>query len=314
VKSDRLKIALGFALASLIWGSTWLVIKIGLESVPPLYGVAMRFNFAMAVLFVVLRVRKIPLPFDRASVQVYAAVALLSFSIPFALVYWGEQYIPSGLASVLFAIYPFVVAIGSHLFLKAERLNAFKVAGILLGFSGVTVIFWADLSLPGASVLGMGAVLLSTVLQGSALVIVKRSAKHLSPAALSFGGMLFGVPVMYLLALAFEDFGAVHFDLKGIGSIVYLGTFGTVVTFLTYYWLLQRVEAVYLSFISLVTPVLAVLLGALVLGEALPPSVYSGTLLVLVGIFVANGNDLRLSLAKRQVQREELDHRSKESP
>lgn len=288
--------ALGFGLISIIWGSTWLAIKVGLGSVPPFFAVAIRFTLAAAILALIAGVRKERLLLDKDSVMVYLTMAFLSFSFPFALVYWGEQYIGSGLASILFAIYPFVVAIGSHFFLPEEPLNPFKVAGILLGFGGILTIFWSDIHLGDSATAGMVAVLVSTLLQGTSLVIVKRKGRHLSPTMLSLGGMLIGIVVLYILAFSFEDVSQVHLDGAGVGSILYLGTFGTVVTFLVYYWLMKRVDAVYLSLVSLVTPILAVILGTIFLGEVLAPRVFTGAGLVLVGILTANGRDLARSL------------------
>jgi drug/metabolite transporter (DMT)-like permease len=299
MRSERFLMAAGFCLISIIWGSTWLFIKVGLESVPPFFAVAFRFTIAMVILAVIARVRGERLHFDRDSVTIYLTMAFLSFSIPFALVYWGEQYIGSGLASILFAIYPFVVAIGSHFFLPEEPLNPYKVVGIGLGFVGVLVIFWSDIHLGASATWGMAAVLTSTVLQGTSLVIVKRKAKHMSPTILSLGGMVFGVAILYAIAFTFEDVSQVHLDTVGLGSILYLSTFGTVVTFQTYYWLLKRIDAVYLSLVSLVTPILAVVLGTLVLGELLDSRIFAGAALVLAGILAANGKDL-LRVVRRE--------------
>ena len=300
MKSEKVLIGAGFVLISIIWGSTWLAIKIGLESIPPFYGVAIRFTFASLLLFIIMKVRGERIPFDRASVYLYVTLAVLSFSFPFALVYWGEQYIASGLASILFAVYPFVVAIGSHLFLQNEKLNPYKVFGIALGFIGIIIIFWSDIRIGDSSTMGMAAVLGSTLMQGASLVMVKRKSHsmNINPTTLSLGGMLFGIVIMYGIAFLFEDTSAIHFDGKGIGTILYLGSFGTVVTFVVYYWLLKRVEAVYLSLVSLVTPVLAVILGTLLLGEALEQQVFSGASLVLAGILIANGKDLMMTIRK----------------
>jgi drug/metabolite transporter (DMT)-like permease len=245
----------------------------------------------MSILFVLLRVRGERLPTDRTSIVLYCTLAVLTYSFPFALVYWGEQYIPSGLASILFAVYPFVVAIGSHFVLPGERMNILKLAGIILGFAGVLLIFWNDIHWGEAGTFGMIAILLSTLMQGASLVIVKKMSKHISSTALTLGGMVLGVVLLYIIAFVFEDYHAITFNAKGIGSIVYLGTLGTVVTFLTYYWLLKRVEAVYLSLVTLVTPVLAVILGALWLHETLEPNVFTGAGMILLGILVANGKD-----------------------
>ena len=290
--SQKLRIALGFTIISIIWGSTWLAIKIGLESIPPFYGVAIRFAVATVILAIIVILRKEAVPLTRQAVGLYISLAFLSFSIPYALVYWSEQYISSGLASVLFAAYPFVVAITSHYALRNERLNIFKMIGISLGFVGVLVIFWSDISLGSSGISGMIGILLSTILQGISLVIVKRINKTVSPIALSLGGMVIGVVILFGIAMTFEDRSAVSFDTRGVLSILYLGTFGTVVTFVIYYWLLKHVEAVYLSLVAFVTPVLALILGALLLGEEFSFRVIIGACCILGGIIVSNGRDL----------------------
>lgn len=297
-KKEKYLVILGFIVISVIWGSTWLVIKIGLESITPLFGILFRFLIAAVILGAIVKIRGEKMQFDRNAVAQYLNLALLSFSFPFALVYWGEQYIASGLASVLFGAYPFIVAFGSHLYLPSEKLNVYKSVGIFFGFLGILVIFWSDLHLGMANILGMSAVLLSTVLQGASIVIVKRDDHPMSPASLSFGGMLFGLPIMIILAFLIEDYSLLKFDARGIGSVLYLSTFGTVVTFITYYWLMKRVEVVYLSLVSFVTPILAVILGTVLLKELLSPQIFLGSSLVLAGILTANGKEIAVQLKK----------------
>lgn len=292
MKSARLRIVLGFIVICIIWGSTWLAIKLGLESVPPFFGVAIRFTLAFLILLTIVVVRRQAVPRDKTALLLYTALALLSFSLPYALVYWGEQYIPSGLASILFTIYPFVVAGLSHFFLPGERVTSFKLAGIILGFIGILTIFWADIQPGEGDMKGMVAIVASTGLQASALVIVKRIGKHVDPVVMNCAGMGLGLIVMYGLAFALERPGDIRMDSNGILSILYLGSFGTVVTFVIFYWLLKHVQAVYLSLMTLVTPVLAVILGALWLDESLAPRIFYGAVLVFLGILVANGRDL----------------------
>ena len=300
---------MGFIIISVIWGSTWFAIKVGLESIPPFYGLALRFTIAMAVFYAMMKLKHETLPKDRASKKLFATLGVLSFSIPFALVYWGEQYISSGLASILFAVYPFAVAGISHLVLPNEKLNPYKVGGITLGFFGLLIIFWSDIHIGTSSTTGMIAVVVSSMLQAFALVTVKKSGTHINPVAMNFGGLIVGVPIMYIMAFAFEDVSSVHFDMNGVSSILYLGVLGSVVTFSIYYWLLKKIEAVYLSLVSMVTPVLAVVLGTLWLHEEFSSRVFSGASLVLCGILFANGKEL---LGKFLPQQKELPARPEE--
>lgn len=305
MKPGKMPLTFGYSTLCLIWGSTWLAIKIGLESVPPYLGAAIRFVIAVLLIAVIIRMRGISIPFDRHAQKVYLSVSLFAFSIPYALIYWGQQFISSGLSSILFATLPFLVAIFSHFRLSNERLNKFKIFGIMIGFVGVFLIFSSDVSvnIEGA-LLGMLAIVLSAATAGFNLVTVKKYGRNIHPLAINFVGMSFGSVFLMVLGLATEDVTAVVIDEKAVGSILYLSVFGTVVTFTTLFWLVKHIEAVLLSLITFLTPIVAVLLGAIVLGEQLGAHTFVGAGLVLMGILVTNGEDLVQYFAKngRMVQ------------
>lgn len=290
MKNERLLIWLGFMVISIVWGSTWLVIKIGLQSISPLLGAGLRFSVASAVLLLIIKFRRLSIPFNPEARKVYLALGLLSFGIPFGLVYWGQQFIPSSLSSILFAAYPFWVAVFSHLMLREERLDIYKIVGVTVGFLGLVVIFAGDLHWSeNGSLLGAAAVVCSTVLQAYSLVLIKKYGKPINPFVMNFVGMSVGCLILLGLGLFLEADRPINWNGSAIGSILYLGIVGSVLAFGTYFWLLKRIEAVYLSLTSFINPVVAVILGAIVLGEALNPAVFAGATLVLIGILAANG-------------------------
>jgi drug/metabolite transporter (DMT)-like permease len=299
LKNERLFVAIGYAIIAIIWSTTWLAIRIGLDSIPPVSGVALRFALGCAVLYGIMRVRGERLDLSRNSVVLYLVLGVFSYSIPFVLLYHGELVVPTGLSSILFAAYPFVVALASQLMLPGEKMNVYKTIGIVLGFIGLLVIFWDDMKAGSQDFFAMGGILLSAVLQGVILVIVKKYGKNIRPVGLTFGGMFSGVVILTAAALIFEDVQSIKFDASGIGSILYLGIFGNVVAFVVYYWLLQRVEAVYLSLNSFITPIFAVVLGVLILHEEFSQRIFLGAALVLIGILVTNGKDLRTMMVRR---------------
>jgi drug/metabolite transporter (DMT)-like permease len=293
MSTEKIRIWVGYAIVSFVWGSTWLAIKIGLESIPPFLGAGIRFAVATAILFVIVRVRGLRVPFSADAKKVYLVLGLLSFGAGYALAYWGEQYITSGLCSVLFAAFPFCVAGFSHFLLENERLTTFKVAGIALAVGGLVIIFWEDLRLSDSfAILGMAAVLLSAVVQGLTLVLVKKHAHALNPFAMNMVGMALGTIVLLVLGFASESRHSIVWSTAAMGSVLYLAAVGSVLAFVTYYWLLKRIEAVYLSLTTLINPIVAVLLGALVLGESLAPHTIGGASLVFAGLLVANGKQL----------------------
>jgi drug/metabolite transporter (DMT)-like permease len=298
--SDRWKVITAFCIVSTVWGSTWLAIKIGLETVPPFQAAGWRFVVAAVILLALIRWRKEQIPLTRNAWKVYLAMGLLTFSIPFALVYWGVQFVPTGLGSILFGSFPFCVALFSALMLPEERLDLYKILAVVSGFSGVYIIFSDDLYMghPRA-IFGMGAILTSVLLQALGLILVKKHGERISPFSMNFVGMIMGAVVLLGLGAFAESDQRVLWTPAALGSLAYLALIGSVVTFVAYYWLLKRIDAVYLSLTSFINPIVAVLLGSLVLGERLSGAVGVGATLVLLGILIANGKGLYAKLRAR---------------
>ncbi len=289
-KNLQLTTQLAFVIVCLVWGSTWLAIKIGLSSVPPLLSIVLRFSIAVAVVFPIVRIQKIEIPRTREAKRLYINLIIFAFTIPFALIYWAEQYISSGLTSILFTTYPFWVAIFSQMMLPGEPLNAFKIVGIVLGFVGTTIIFAGDLNLLDRSnMLAMFAVTVCPLMQAYSLVVTKKWGQPIHPFVFNLVGM--GGSILPLLAasLLFESYSNVEWNGAAIGSILYLGIIGSVVVFAAYYWLLKRIEAVYLSLVSFVTPIISVILGTVFLHESFERTALVGAAFVLAGILVAHG-------------------------
>lgn len=298
--NERFRVYLSYILICTIWGSTWLVIKVGLETLTPLMAAGCRFLVASSILFALIVLRGVKIPFNRVERSFYLIVALTSFSIPFALVYWGEQYVPSGLTSIIFAIYPFTVAFFSFLFIPTEKPTAGKILGIALAFAGIVSIFSSDVHASDPKALwGMAAVLCSAIMQGYSVIVVKKHGHSIHPFAITFVPMLTGAILLLASSALFEDLSRIQFTTKAFLSILYLGIFGSVATFVSYYWLLKKVEAILLSLTSFITPIIAVVLGVLFLGEELSPRTFLGSAFVLGGIAVANYAEVRKFFKRR---------------
>lgn len=287
--SENFKIILGYILICLIWGSTWLAIRIGLDSLTPIFSAGVRFILASIFIYILMKLKNIELQRDSSSMRLYLILSLFSFTIPFGLVYWAEQFIPSGLASILFAMLPFGVIIFSFLAFENYKVSFNQFFGVLLGFAGIVIIFSENLSFNLSDYFwGTLAVLLSAFMQASIAVIIKKYGEHLNPLSMNFLPLLFAGLIMIIAAFMFENSSAWKFDYKAVGSIIFLSFFGTVVTFTTYYWLLKRINIVILSLSSFITPIVAVLLGWLILDESLSSYTIFGSSLVLIGILFAN--------------------------
>jgi drug/metabolite transporter (DMT)-like permease len=276
----------GFLLLTLIWGTTWAAIRVGLQGMPPFTGVALRFTIAGTLLLVLARALGVRLGRGRHERALWVANGLLSFCLSYSIVYWSEQYIPSGLAAVLFATNALFVAALAHFLLPGERLEPVAVAGMLLGFAGVAVIFSDDLSLLGGQQVRHAALvmLVSPLVSAVASVAVKRWGSDVHPLSLAAIPMLAAGLVMGAVAALVERQRPLVFDARSVGALLYLAILGSAVTFTVYYWLLARASATRVALMSYLIPIVAVGVGALLFAEPLRPRLLAGSALVLAGV------------------------------
>ncbi|MEP0861119.1 MAG: EamA family transporter [Ignavibacterium sp.] len=286
---ETFKIIFTYLLLCFIWGSTWLAIRISLESFTPFLSGGLRFIIASIAIFVVMRLRGITLQKDKLSVKLYLQMGFLSFVIPFGLVYWAEQFVPSGLASVLFGVYPFFVAIFSYFMIPNEKIGIGKTIGMILGFAGIVIIFSDSFSFTISDyLLGMFAVMLSGIMQAYIAVTLKKYGKHLNPLSMNFIPMLIAGIAGTLIGLLAEDMSRVSLHEAGIFAVLYLALFGSVVTFTAFYWLMKRINVVILSLIAFITPIVALILGWIFYNEVLTTQHLIGSSMVLIGLLIAN--------------------------
>jgi len=288
-RPPRSLLVAAFALLTLIWGTTWAAIRIGLEGIPPFTGVSVRFAIAAAAIAAYARLRGIPITGDRRGRRLWAVTGGLAFCASYGVIYWGEQWVPSGLAAVLFATYPLFVAVLAHFLLRNEPLGRGAVAGILLGLGGAAVIFSEDLSRLGGPrvALASAVVLLSPLASALSSVLVKRWGEGVHPVTLTAIPMAFTALVMGALALAAERGRTLTLDASSVGALIYLAIVGTSVTFLLYYWLLSHARATRVALMAYLIPVTAVGIGITFLDEPLTGRILAGSALVIAGVALA---------------------------
>ena len=273
-------------LLCLIWGSTWIFIKLGLDHWPPFTFAGLRFLLAAIILWVIVLLRGDKLPNTRRDWLLIAWLGLISFGLSFGLVFWGENRISSGLTAVLQSVIPAFGLLLAHYYLPNERITVAKLLGVALGIAGIAVIFADQVKIGGASAMaGSAAIVVSAFLVAYTNVVVKLRCGHLQVVPLVAGQVTFGcVP---LLALGFFTEGS-PLDLRrtpqAVVSLIYLAVVGSVVALLLYYWLVKRVDVTKTMLISLVTPVVALLIGWLVRGEAVSWRLALGSAAILSGI------------------------------
>ncbi len=274
-----------------IWGSTWLFIKIGLNDLPPLSFAAIRFVIAASILWIIVAVRRLKVPRSRSDLLLLAATGVLGFTVNYGLIFWAEQYISSGLAALLQSTIPAFGLLFAHLHLPGERMTTLKVMGVVLGVMGVGVIFSNQLKLSDSMALaGCVAILISAAGAAYSNVLVKAHGGKFDPTIIATMQMSFGLIPILLLGLTFEG-NPLNFRWTGraILSLFYLAVVGSVLAFILYYWLVQHMDVTKTMLIALVTPVVAVILGMLVLSEALNWRTLAGGLMIMSGIGLISG-------------------------
>ncbi|MDQ5846722.1 MAG: EamA family transporter [Acidobacteriota bacterium] len=281
-----MKSRLVWLLLCIIWGSTWLFIKLGLSDLPPFTFAGIRFVIACSILFAIIAARRLSLPRNRADWMLLAVTGVLSFSLNYGLLFWGEQYISSGLAALLQATIPVFGLVIAHFYLPSEPMTPVKIAGVVMGVAGVGVIFSNQLSVAGPRALaGCAALVVGSACAAYANVLVKARGGKLDPAILSGGQMFFGLIPLLAIGIPLEG-NPFHFRWTGMAlvSLFYLAIVGSVVAFLLYYWLVQNMDVTNTMLIALVTPVVAVTLGVVVLHEELNWRTFAGGAMIISGI------------------------------
>ena len=281
-----MKARLVWLVLCVIWGSTWLFIKIGLENLPPITFAGIRFVIACVILFSLIGLRRIALPTNRHDWGLLALTGVLSFSLNYGLVFWGEQHITSGLAAVLQATLPAFGLVIAHFHLPGERMTWSKIFGVVLGFLGVAVVFSNQLAIAGGKALaGCIALVLSALFAAYSNVLVKAHGQKLEPAILAAGQMFFGLIPLLLIGIPLEGNPLhYHWTPKAWLALLYLAVIGSVIAFMLYYWLVHHMDVTKTMLISLVTPVVAVVLGMLVLGEDLSWRTVAGGVMIMAGV------------------------------
>jgi drug/metabolite transporter (DMT)-like permease len=286
--SARLALIVWLGLCA-IWGSTWLAIKLGLRDLPPLTFAGIRFAAAALVLFGIAALRGARLPRAARDWRLLAYTGLLTITLNYALVFWGEQYISSGLAAVLSATVPLFGLPLAHHYLASEPLNTWKVAGVLLGVIGVAIVCSGQLGLGGPLAFWASlGIILAALATAHAGVLIKAGGTHMEPSVLA-GVQMAGGCIPLLLGGVLLEGNPLHFNWTPMAwaTLGYLTILGSVIAFLMYYWLIRHTEVTWVLMIPLVTPLVAVAFGVLFGGEVVGWHTALGGAAIIGGVALA---------------------------
>jgi len=284
------KIVLAFAVIYFVWGSTFLAIRIGVHEVPPFLFAAMRFSIAGIVLYGWMIAKGEPSPAGRQWASV-SLLAVLIFVCDYGLLFWAEQRVPSGIAAVMMATIPVFMALSEIILLRTQRLTLRLVLALLIGIGGVAVLLSRSLQLGGEPIdpVGAAALIVAAISWSVASVLTRKlplpSSKVMSSGAQMLAGGLF----LTLTAGALGEFR--QFDPSAVSrgawiSLLYLIVAGSIIGFTAYLWLIHHESPTKVGTYAYVNPVVAVLLGYFLGGEALDQRTVLGTAFVLISVVV----------------------------
>ncbi len=271
-----------------VWSSTWLVIKIGLQDLPPVSFVAWRFVVAAVVLLVISLGRTHLLPRRGSDYLVLAVTGVLMFALNYTLLFWGELHVSSGLAAVIQASIPIFGMIFAHWMVPEEPLRWQRLTGALVAILGVAVICARLLSFNGwLAFLGGLGITIGAASAAFSNVWLKARKMDLAPSMLAAWQMIFGIVPLVILGLTMDGNPLrLHWTGRAILSLLYLAVIGSSFTFLLLYWLLPRMSVTNLQTISLITPPGAIAFGWAFGGERLSAWSLLGAGFVLLGVWM----------------------------
>ena len=285
----RTKDWLAFIALGTIWGSSFLWIKIAVQGIGPVTLVAFRLLFGILGLLVVAFYTHMEWPRQPRMWLILTVIGIINNAIPYVLISWGEQYIPSSVAAILNSTTPLFAMVFAHFLLHDDRLTLPRLSGVLVGFIGVIILVSADLlGGLGFNVLGQLAVLLASVSYAGASVFARRNTRGVSPITLALVPLL-GADLLIWLAVPIAQ-SPPKFPVLPVTwlAVIWLGLMGTCVAFLLYYFLLHSVGPTRTTLVTYVFPLVGVVLGVIFLHEVLDWHSLVGGALIVGSILVVN--------------------------
>ncbi len=280
-----MSVAVSFFAVILVWATTPLAIKWSAQGFGFSFGVLLRMSIALLLSFVLVKIFKISMPWHQSARRTYSIAGWAIYCM-MTLSYWGSQYIPSGLISVIFGLTPIVTGVLAAFWLKENSLTPVKLIGLSVGFSGLYFIFGIAGELGQSAFYGIAAMLLAVVFHSFNIVWLRSLKSTLPSLSITTGGLIYALPLYFLTWIISDGSLPTEFPTTAIVSSIYLGVIGSVLGFVLFIYVVKHLEASKVALITLVTPVFALLLGAIFNNEAISSSTYFGATIITAGLIV----------------------------
>ena len=290
-RQQRFLVALNFGMVYVLWGSTYLAIRIVVEHIPPAVMGAARFLLGGAIMLAWCAVSGRPLKLTRLDLRRVATIGVLLLIGGNVCVAWAEKTVPSGLTALIVAIVPIWVAIIETFILKGERLLRRGILGLLLGVVGLVTLLWPKLSagpIDRGILFGAGILMFASLSWATGSILSRRWNLKVDPFAATGWEMLIAGAVSMVIALALGDFHRVVWTPRGLGAIAYLITAGSLFGLTAYIWLLNHVPTAKVATYAYVNPIVAVFLGWLILHEQVDRYILAGAIVIVGSVWLVN--------------------------
>jgi drug/metabolite transporter (DMT)-like permease len=282
---------LALCITCIVWGTTWVVSKIGVNYLPPFQMAAMRQGIAGVLLVLFFAgYRRMPLPGFRQFVRI-AGMALLMFVGANGLSTWSLKFIPTGLSSLIGALYPLTVVVAERLFFGSRSMNLLTFTGMMLGIGGVAIVFYENIfHHPGPGFFfGVGLSLAAMLSWSIGTIVIARRKSTVDPFhAIGWQMLLSAVMLGIISAVRENPLPVAAIPLKGWLSVLYLVIAGSLISFAAFIYSMKTLPAALFSLYAYINPLVAMLTGALLLGEKLTPYIFWGSVVTLAGVFLVN--------------------------
>tara|TARA_A100001388_G_scaffold273979_1_gene256799 strand:- start:1922 stop:2797 length:876 start_codon:yes stop_codon:yes gene_type:complete len=285
----KTKIYTLYALMCILWGFTWMYLKISLAQMPIFTGLAIRFLLAGLVFWILFFLKGEKVHLTSKMKNVYMLFTLFNFSLCYYLTYWGAKFVFSNLGAIIWSLLPICVALMAHFFIPDDRLNIRKFVGMLIGLIGTILLFSkGELLGEGQTTFGIIAILASVVLAAWPNVYLKMqkttiNSYHLNAFGMTISGLLF-----FLFALILENSNSIPIDKTNMFAIFFLTIPGTVITWGIYIWLFNHIPVTQISYTAFYPPIIATFVGWLFLNESLPLVAIFGSILIIFGGYLVS--------------------------